>query len=561
MAPTSTDTDVVIVGMGAAGGIAAYVLTKAGLNVVGIEAGSRSSNADYLARLDELGGYYTLRNSIGATKFNREIPTWRPNAGSPTQPPLVIGMANGVGGSSVHYQARSWRFLEDDFTIRSSTIARYGKGALPPGSVVRDWPITYADLEPYYDKVEYAIGVSGQAGINPFEAPRSRGYPMPPLRPEPYAERLGEVMKSLGYHPFPNPAAINSEVYGGRAPCSFCGFCDGFGCWNGSKGGTGVTVIPEAEKTGRLKLLTDSRVMRILTDAKGRATGVEYRDSEGATRTISAKFVILAGYIYENIRLLLLSTSSRFRHGLSNNNGQVGKYYRSMTFMFVYGLLADQQLNLWGGTGSQTVVMDDLNGDNFDHRGLGFIRGANAAVVSENRPIGQSSTLPPDVPLWGSAYKRWLHENANSVGAMMIQMDVLPYEANFLDLDPVKKDDLGVPVVRITFDVYENEKRMAAYIAPKLAEVLKHGGATKTWGGEILLPPVASHAYGGATMGEDPASSVVNQFSISHEVPNLAILGGATFVSTGGYNPTTTIQALTWYGSEYIAKNFGTITA
>jgi gluconate 2-dehydrogenase alpha chain len=145
----------------------------------------------------------------------------------------------------------------------------------------------------------------------------------------------------------------------------------------------------------------------------------------------------------------------------------------------------------------------------------------------------------------------------------MIQQDVLPYEANFIDLDPVKKDDLGVPVARITFDIYQNEKRMAAYIATKLTAIHKAAGATKTWGGadSILIPPVASHAYGGAKMGEDPSSSVVNQFSISHEAPNLAILGGATFVSTGGYNPTETIQALAWYGSDYIAKNFGTLTA
>jgi gluconate 2-dehydrogenase alpha chain len=160
-------------------------------------------------------------------------------------------------------------------------------------------------------------------------------------------------------------------------------------------------------------------------------------------------------------------------------------------------------------------------------------------------------------------YKRWLHENSGLVGGLMIEADVLPYEANFIDLDPVKMDDLGVPVARVTFSIYENERRMAVYLATKMAAIHKEAGATETWGGadSIYIPAVASHAYGGGKMGEDPSSSVVDQFNISHEAPNLAILGGATFVSTGGCNPTEQIQALAWYGSEYIAKTFGTLTA
>jgi gluconate 2-dehydrogenase alpha chain len=561
MAQTSTDTDVLIIGMGAAGGIAANVLTKAGLNVVGIEAGPRLSNADFIKRFDELGEGLTTRNSLGAPKFNKEIPTWRLNASSPTIPPLVQGMANCVGGASVHYGAQSWRFHKDDFTIRSSTIARYGKSALPPGSALSDWPVTYDELEPYYDKVEYAIGVSGKGGSNPFEAPRRRDYPMPPLRPLPFATKMGEAMKSLGYHPFPQPAAIASQTYKGRPPCSYCGFCGlGYGCWNDSKSSTLVTTIREAEQTGKLQIITNSRVMSILSDRNGRVTGVKYRDPQGAMRELSAKFVILASYVFENNRLLLLSTSGSYPRGLSNNHGQVGKYYRAMGYLTVSGLYQNQQLNLWGGTVAQTVCIDDLNADNFDHGGLGFIRGGMVFVNNNNMPIAQSVAVPPDVPLWGSAYKRWLHDNINSVGTFNVQVEVLPYEANFIDLDPVKKDDLGVPVARLTFNTYQNEQRIVAYIADKLTAIHKATGATKTWGGTMVAPAVGSHAYGGTKMGEDPSSSVVNQFSISHEAPNLAIMGGSTFVSTSGFNPTETIQALAWYGSEHIAQNFATLT-
>jgi gluconate 2-dehydrogenase alpha chain len=367
-------------------------------------------------------------------------------------------------------------------------------------------------------------------------------------------------MKSLGYHPLPQPAAINSRTYQGRPPCSYCGFCIGYGCWNDSKSSTLVTTIAEAERTGKLQILANSRVMSLLSGANGRVTGVRYRDSQGATHTMTAKFVILASYVYENARLLLLSTSAGYPHGLSNNHGQVGKYYRGQAYMSAYGLYPGEQLNLWGGTGSQTVTVDDFNGDNFDHHGLGFIRGANIRVGANNLPIAQSSAVAPGIPLWGGAYKRWLHDNSDSIGSLFVQIDVLAYEANFIDLDPVKKDDLGVPVTRLTFDIYENERRIAAYMADKLTAIHKAAGATTTWAGQILAPAVNSHAYGGTKMGEDPASSVVNQFSISHEAPNLAIMGGSTFVSTSAYNPTETIQALAWYGSEYIAKNFGTLT-
>jgi gluconate 2-dehydrogenase alpha chain len=555
-------TDVVLIGMGAVGGIAAYVLTKAGLNVVGIEAGPRLGNADFVKQFDEVGGSSFLRNELGGPKFNREIPTWRPNAQSPTSPPPggVGGMANLVGGTTVHYGAQSWRFRVDDFKIRSATIEKQGKSALPAGAVVRDWPITYQELEPYYDNVEYLIGVSGKAGANPFEGPRSRDFPMPALRPLPFASKVGEAMKHLGYHPFPQPTAITSKTYDGRPACSYCGFCgDGFGCWNSSKGSTLVTAIPEAEKTGKLKILTNSRVMKIEHDEKGRVTGVTYRDKSGRTHHQPARFVIVGTFVYENTRLLLLSKGGKYPHGLANNNGQVGKYYRTQTDTSVSGLFPEQ-LNVWGGTAGQTTVMDDLNGDVFDHRGLGFIRGADIQVSANNMPIAGSANLPPGVPLWGSQYKQFMHESAGAVGGLLAQMETLNYPGNFIDLDPTKKDDLGVPVARVTYSVGQNEQKMSAYLTTKMQAILKAAGATKTWGG-IVIPQLGAHTYGGTIMGDDPKSSVVDRFGITHEARNLAVMGGSTFVSTSGYNPTETIEALAWYGAEHIAKNFDSLTA
>jgi gluconate 2-dehydrogenase alpha chain len=556
-------TDVVIIGMGAVGGVASHVLTQAGLRVVGIEAGPRLGAGDFLKRFDEIGEGCFTRNQLGGPKYNREIPTWRLDAKSPTTTPAAVGMANCVGGTSVHFGAQYWRLLESDFTVRSSTVERYGKSALPAGTAITDWPLTYHDLEPFYDKIEYHLGVSGKAGTNPFEAPRSRGYPMPPLRPAGYPTMMGEAMRKLGYHPFPQPAAILSEYYQGRPACSYCGFCGlGFGCWNKSKSDTLVTSIAAAESTGRLEIRTDSRVMAILSDSHGRVTGVKYRDAHGTMRVQPARFVILASYLYENVRLLLLSRAKAYPHGLSNNRGQVGKYYRPQAAVTVNGLYPGKPLNLWAGTTAQTVAMDDLNGDNFDHHGLGFIRGANIHVANNNMPVSHSESVPPDVPLWGSAYKRWLHKNSGSVGSLLTQMETLPYEANFIDLDPVKKDDLGVPVARLTFNVYKNEIKMAAYLTEKLSAIHKAAGATTTWGGPLpSITAVNSHAYGGTQMGTDPAASVVNQYGLSHEAPNLAIMGSSTVVTGTDYNPTETIQALAWRGAEYIAKNFGTLAA
>jgi gluconate 2-dehydrogenase alpha chain len=555
--------DVVIVGMGAAGGIASYVLTQAGLDVVGLEAGPRLSNLDFLKRLDEIGEDFSIRNSLGGPKFNREIPTWRPNVDTPTSAPLAVGMANCVGGSTVHFTAQYWRFMESDFKIRSETIKRYGAGALPPGANVRDWPVTYKDLEPYYDKVEYQLGVSGKAGVNPFEAPRTRGYPTPPLQQFGLGELMSSTMKDLGYHPFPQPSAILSREYKGRPACSYCGFCTtGYGCWNNSKSSTLVTSIAEAEKTGKLEIRPNSRVMEIMTDSEGRASGVKYLDDKGHLQEQPARFVIIGTYVFENNRLLLLSKSKAHPHGLSNNHKQVGKYYIAQVTTGVDGVLAGKELNIWAGTASQGTVIDDFNGDNFDHSGLGFIRGGSISAACYSMPIGQAVNVPPSVGLWGSGYKQWLHENAGSIVGLGAQMETLAYDANFIDLDPVKKDDLGVPVVRLTFDVYQNENKMAAYLTEKMTPILEAAGVTGIWGGGApTVIPVYSHTYGGTVMGDDVDTSVVNKYSVSHEVPNLAIMGGSTFLNATGYNPTETIQALAWYGSEYITKHFDALTA
>lgn len=553
--------DVVIIGLGAAGGIAAHVLTQAGIDVVGLEAGPRLDNGDFLANDDEISG--TIRNWTGEPKFNHEIPTYRPDASSPTQEPPVppVRMANMVGGTSIHYGTQQWRFREDDFTVHSDTIEKYGEDALPKGATTVDWPIGYDDLEPYYDQVEYLIGVSGEAGANPYESHRSRPYPLPPLRSFGYGEMAADAMSALGYNPFPQPAAIISQSYDDRPACTYCGFCGYFGCWNDAKSSTLVSAIRKAEATGKLEIRPNSRVMKILSNDNGQVTGVQYLDENGDEQEQPAGLVILSTYVYENVRLLLLSRSDTYPDGLANSNGQVGKHYMSHIYVGNWGLFSGKKLNLFSGTTGQATAMDDLNGDNFDHTGLGFIRGAVIFASNGNLPIGQSRTLAPDAPTWGSGYKRWIHENGDSMGQVFAQIEPQPYDSNFLDLDPDVTDPLGLPVVRVTYSLQENEINAQEYISGKLDEILKQMGATSTWPGfpPGVGLPINSHAYGGTRMGDDPGSSVVNEFGLAHDAPNLCVLGGSSFPGSSGYNPTNTIQAHAWLAADHIAKNFNDI--
>jgi gluconate 2-dehydrogenase alpha chain len=558
-------TDVVIIGLGASGGYASLALARAGASIVALEAGPRWNPDDF--PMDEVRN--DLRNYLSQRKFAKELPTWRRNASQTADRSGVnIFMMNGVGGTSLHYGMEQWRYLPWNFKERSESIKRYGAGAIPSNSTLADWPISYADVEPYYDKVEYDMGTSGKAGNlkgskiaggNTFEGPRRREYPLPPLRSSGWTELMSTAAKRLGWHPFPGPAAIRSEAYHGLPACEYCGFCTYNGCMVSAKGATDVGAIAKAEKTKRLKVMTGARVTKIEVDRHGRATGATFVKG-GRTYFQPADVVILSTYIYENTRLLLLSKSKAFPNGLANNSGQVGKHYISHLYGGMNGLFPGRKLNRFSGPGAQRTTVDDWNGDNFDHSGLGFIGGAVVDCRMENKPISASRTTPPDVPAWGAAWKQWLHQNANSVGSVGTQVEVLPYEDNYCDLDPTTKDAWGRPVLRITFDIKDQEQKRYAYINDKADRLLKQAGASQTWSTGPAYPiAVNSHAYGTTRMGNDPSTSVVDKWLIAHEVPNLAILGGSTFPASTGYNPTHTIESLAWRTGEHIAKHFDAI--
>ena len=562
-------TDVVIVGLGACGGVAALPLTRAGLEVIGLEAGEWLTPADFAP--DEIrNNYRGWPQSV--QKANLEVPTHRRNTSAPYSPrPTVAPMMNAVGGTSVHYWAQSWRLNPWDFKVVSETTRRYGASRIPKGSTVEDWPLTLEELEPFYDKVEYEVGVSGKAGniagkIDPagniFEGPRAREYPMPALHGAEFTQMMADAAKSLGLHAFPGPAAINSVAREGRSGCMYHGWCDRGGCHVSAKSSTNVSTIPKAQATKRLQVTTGANVISIDVGKDGRVAGVTYLKG-GETYVQPAAAVILAGYVYENVRMLLLSTSKQFPKGLANNHGQVGRHYFSHAQFDGVTALFPKDINNWYGLPAQGVGVDNFADDNFDHAGHDFIGGTNMYVYSNRRPIAAASmgTFGQTARTWGSDWKKFVSANADRTNTAYLQKTTLPYDQNVLDLDPVVKDPLGQPVIRITADYQDNEKRIGAFAQDKMIEWFKAAGAIAVEKAPVGTMGPTTHAYGGARMGDNPETNVTDRWGFCHEVHNLGIVGGSVMGTSGSRNPTLTAQALAWRTAQHLADNWKSRTA
>jgi gluconate 2-dehydrogenase alpha chain len=567
MAINLKPVEVAVVGLGAAAGVAVLPLTRAGIKVVALEAGTWMQPGQF--RPDEIHNNVRRLVTTGS-KLRNEIPTFRTSPNERARQAANHVMMNAVGGTSIHYYANSWRFHPWDFRARSESVKRYGSNSIPKGSTLEDWPLAYDDLEPYYDTIEYEIGVSGKAGNiqgkidhegNVFEGARKREYPMPPLRSTEFTDLMQAAARKLGWNPHIAPAAINSQPHGGRAECAYHGYCDTGGCHIGAKNSTAVTTIPAAQKTKNLTIVERAHATRIVAGNNGKVSGVQFLRG-GQEYFQPARVVLVASYTYENSRLLLLSKSKAYPNGLSNNHGQVGKHYIGH-WAGRGGCVAlfPHELNLWYGAMAQGVSMSNWSEDNFDHSGLGFIGGGSIFVNHERHPIAAASMDTfGRAGSWGSKWKAFVHENADRWIAAYVQCNSFPYENTYLDLDPEVKDPLGDPVCRITAGPKENELRASNYAADKAEEWFRTAGAievarTRTGG----APQISTHAVGGTRMGANPETNVVNEWGFSHEAPNLGILGGSVLCTHGARNPTLTIQALSWRTAEHLIKNWKSI--
>jgi gluconate 2-dehydrogenase alpha chain len=557
------ETDVVIVGMGAAGGVASLPLAEAGLSVVGLEAGTWLDQRDFAP--DEIRNNYRDWPML-VKKAEQERPTSRATSATTANRIGNHPMMNAVGGTTLHYWAQSWRLNPWDFKVVSETTSRYGASRMPYGTTVEDWPFGYEELEPYYDRVEREVGISGQAGNvrgdidgrgNRFEGPRQREFPMPPLRWTAFHDRMADAARSLGWSPFPGPAAVNSEAYQNRPGCGYHGFCNKGGCPINAKNATHITTIPRAVDTGNLKVVTRAHVTTLEVGSNGRVTGVNY--VVGSNEYFQpAKVVLIASYTYENVRLLLLSKSRAYPDGLSNNHGQVGRHYFSHHQGAGVGALFPFDLKSWYGLPAQGVAVDDWADDNFDHADHDFIGGGNLWVMSDRRPISAANMGTYGLSRnWGSGWKRFIHEHSDRTHGSYIQKTTLPYEDNYLDLDPQVTDPLGLPVIRITGQFKDNERAIAAFMQDRMEEWYREAGAVEVnRGGLGNTMGASTHAYGGTRMGDNPETNVLDRWGFSHEAPNLGVLGASVMGTSGARNPTLTSQALSWRTAAHLVDSW-----
>ncbi len=551
--PPDDGADVVLVGMGGMGGVVAPILAEAGLRVVALEAGPWRTKRDFAP--DELGAAYYCRATMGP-KFLSEVPRWRAHEeGSMREATFSLGrMMNGVGGSIIHYGAWLRRFHPHHFRPLTSLRERGMTHLLAEDCTLVDWPVTYDELEPYYTRLEYLTGVAGDE-TNPF-TPRSKPYPMPPLRPFRLGERFREATSAMGLHPHPVPVGVNSVPYDGRPATTYTAWSNGFGSYTDDKWHPALSVVPRALATGNLDLRTGCRVLRVLTDRDGHADGVEYVDPNGERHVQRARTVILAGYTFENVRLMLLSGDGRHPDGLGNNAGQLGRHFMTKMFSHVDGDVPDTVFNRHTGPAAQGVAVDDYLAEGFEAARHGFVGGATLGAENQFLPIQISrESLPEGTPRWGDAYKRhiqrWQH-----FGVVRIQPDALPYASNRLDLDPYHRDrsGLGLPVIRITYDLHDNEHRLADWMEGRSEDILRAMGATETWRGPRFTGVGSSHDLGGCRMGADPRGAVLDPDLAVHDAPGLYVFGGAALPSCPGINPTLTLWALCCRAADRLAE-------
>lgn len=532
--PVSEQVDFVVIGAGAAGGVVVKELATAGFRVVVLEQGPYKREAEFVH--DEVGTTF-LGALVNDTKTRPN--TFRTDETQKAQrkPTLTYGCM--VGGGTVHFTANYWRFHEVDFIERS----RWGAIA---GTGFADWPIRYEELEPYYTKAEAELGVSGNASANPFEPWRSKPYPLPPLPVKSSGVLFERAARKLGWHPYPAPLAILSKPYRGRGACLRCGFCEGFGCEVRAKSSTLASVIPVAERTGRCEIRPHSYVREIEVDNTGRVMGVIYFDRQGKEVRQRAKAVVLCANGAETPRLLLLSKSNRFPEGLANSSGLVGRYLMLDSGSFSGGLFGFP-LNEYKSVQVTRLLQDFYDSD----PKRGFYGGGGIDARFDFYPISFAlNGLPKDLPSWGSGFKQALREYYTHSMFLLSHSTSLPVHANSISLDPELKDAWGLPALRVTYKSHADDLKTMQFLLDRELELLAAAGAQKTWSFPVESLTEGVHLLGTCRMGDDPQQSVVDRNHQAHDVPNLYVVDGSSFVTSGRNQPTCTIQALAYRAAD-----------
>jgi choline dehydrogenase-like flavoprotein len=506
------DTVVVVIGTGAGGGVLANELAQKGVSVVALEAGGRYLPEDYIN--DEWESFGQLawldpRTTSGDWRVAKDfsgLPAW---------------IVKAVGGTTTHWAGASIRFQEHEWKARST----YGD---VEGANLLDWPIDAAEMAPWYDRAEKKLGVT-----------RTNGWPGLPGNNNYLVFEKGA--KALGYKEVhTGRMAINSHMDGDRMMCQQTGFCFQ-GCKWGAKWSAAYTDIPEGEATGNLEVRERAHVARILHDASGKATGVEYFDADGALQMQKARVVAVAGNSFESPRLLLNSHSSMFPDGLANSSGQVGRNYMRHVTGSVYATF-DKPVKMWRGTTMAGIVQDEARHD----PSRGFVGGYELETLSLGLPF-MAAFLDPGA--WGREFTSALDSYENMAGMWIVGED-MPRETNRVTLSDVE-DQYGLKVANVHFDDHPNDVAMRNHAYQQGQAIYEAVGATRTF----PTPPYPStHNLGTNRMSERAEDGVVNRFGQTHDIPNLFISDGSQFTTGAAENPTLTIVALAIRQAHHMAE-------
>lgn len=542
----SLDYDVIVVGAGAGGGVAAGVLAEAGKHVLLLERGLSRTYAD--------SGYRDhLRNHRLAQYGHNTGPD---RDGNPRV--FVDGdgvehvvaphdgryqnIASAVGSGTLVYGAQAWRFHRDDFRMASL----YG---VPEGSSLTDWPLGYDELAPWYERAEWEIGVAGEGDLHSHEGPRARDYPMPPLPDSVAAAALRRGASSLGIPTTRVPLAINSVRRAGRDACIACGSCVGFPCPSDAKNGTQNTMVARAIATGRCHLVTGAMVMRIEMGDTGRVGGVRFVDAEGVEHVAAAKAVVLAGGAIETARLLLNSPSAREPDGIGNNHDQVGRNLQGHVYPVAYGLFDEAVHGSRGpGVGIATTA--------WNHGNPGIVGGGMLADDFVQPPIiFFKNALPPELRRWGQGATDFMRRHYQHVLRIVGPVHEIPNPTARVTVSGAVRDTWGLPVARLSGRVHAETTRTARYMHERALDWLGAAGASQTWGN----PPNpgltgGQHQAGTCRMGNDPTSSVTDKAARVWGHDNLYIADGSVHPTNGGFNPVLTIMALAFRTAEGAAR-------
>lgn len=538
--------NVVVVGAGAGGGVVAKELAIRGYSGIIFERGDWVKYGKHSN--DEL---WDQRTQVLGAKFGPDFeknPRTRIDANGKE---IVYrsgehgygNVAACVGSGTVSYGAMGWRFMEEDFKMKSI----YGH---VEGSTLEDWPISYKDLELYYEKAEWEIGVSGDDSKNPFAPPRKKPQPMPPFENNREGKVLSEAAKRLGWHPFSIPMLRNSIPYDGRSGCMRNSICVGNACPVEAKNGTHNTVIPVAIKTGNFEVKTGSIVAEVIVNEQGKATGVKYFDEDGQGHIQTADIVVVSASANETARLLLNSKSKLFPNGAGNNNDWVGRNLQGHAYTGAFGIFDYDILDM-AGPGATMAVCD------FNHHNEGIIGGGLLANEFNRLPYNFTKIRPPRSARWGKEHKDFQRVNYKRVSQVVGPIQEMPNFESRVSVSPTVKDHWGIPVVQFSGKRHKIDHEHCKFLSQKAEDLLLEAGAVQTWqriGGKGSTG--GHHQAGTARMGNDKQTSVTNKYGQVHDIDNLFVADGSLIPNNAGFNPSLTIMALGFWVGEYIGENF-----